>query len=169
MNEFETFGYGRRGSSDSAIANREQELAAADLAFSLLQDVSLPEAVASHGGIAVVGGEARGAITEVGEDYLRAGELLLPQRVAVVRVSTSPAPRVVAGRFLDVLGGIARAGGQVEVSTYSESFRGKLKRAARDHLSVQTSHSEALIAVNAVLCVRVLSGSGYSGSRGLSG
>lgn len=127
---------------DAAVARHDDE-AAADLAFSLSQDRSLHETVARLS-VAVLQGAGMGRreITELGQDYVACGrpvDLAAPLARAVVR--GRPGRTVVEvgeRRLVELLRGWVRAGARVHVQTDHAALEGVLRRAARDHIVVET-------------------------------
>ena len=153
-------------SFEAALA-REEEVAAADLAFSLRQDVDVRAAVERSGSAwTLVGpGEARLVVEEVGLDYVRAGSLLVRTGAATLRATSGPSPRTTEAAFLEILGSWARAGAWVTIG----GVRGRLARVARDHVAVLKDGVETIVGLAAVGSVRIEDESGYSASRGFSG
>lgn len=151
---------------DAALA-REEEVAAADLAFSLRQDVDVRDAVRRSGSAwALVGaGEARLRVDEVGIDYVRAGSTLTRTRAATLRSEAGPSPDTADATFLQRLGAAARAGATVAIAGLS----GRLVRVGKDHVALLKDGRETIVGLDAVVAVRVDDPNGYSASRGFSG
>lgn len=126
---------------DAAVARDEDE-AASDLAFSLLQGRSFSEVVERSPGLVVVHGHGlRSRVSEVGDDFLveaPPSARLVPLSAAVLE-SSSPGARP-RRRHLDLtteLRGWARAGTRVSALTSVGVVAGRLIRAAPDHLTIR--------------------------------
>lgn len=153
-------------SFEAAVA-REEDVAAADLAFSLRQDVDLREAVGrSDSGWALMrAGGARHHVDEVGRDYVCAGPLLVRSGRATLMQGPGPSPTISDRTFLEVLGAVCRRGAVVTL----EGVAGRLVRVARDHVAVQRGDAETMVGLDAVERVRLEGDGAYSASRGFSG
>lgn len=170
-------GAGSVGRADALAASleaataRDEEAAAADLAFSLRQDDDLASALVrcGSGWAIVVDGEVSDTVTEIGRDYVAAGDVLIPLSAAVLRSRDGRPPRPSERALLEVLGAACRAGSAVEVVTAATRAVGTLVRATRDHVAVSHHGVETVVALRAVEAVRRLGLAGYSASRGLSG
>lgn len=151
---------------DAALA-REEDLAAADLAFSLRQDVDVREAVRRSGSAwTLVGaGGTRLPVDEVGIDYVRAGSTFTRTRVATLRSSRGPSPETTDAMFLERLGAAARAGAAADTAGLS----GRLVRVGKDHIALEKDGSETIVGLDAVETIRLDDPTGYSASRGFSG
>lgn len=151
---------------DAALA-REEEVAAADLAFSLRQDVDVRDAVRRSGSAwTLVGnGEARLPVDEVGIDYVRAGSTLARTRSATLRSEAGPSPEMTGATLLERLGAAARTGENVTIGGIS----GRLVRVGKDHVAVQKDGRETVVGLDAVETIRLDEPNGYSVSRGFSG
>ena len=156
------------GASVEAGLARDEEIAAADLAFSLRQDVDVQTALARAGSAWVLAGRdaAAARVEEVGADYVRCGRVLVPSSHAILRSTAERPPRAVARRVLEVLGSACRAGADVTIETARGSSSGRLVRVAKDHVAVRSGDVEMVVGLAAVESVRL---EGYSASRGLSG
>lgn len=149
----------------AAIARQEEE-AASDLAFSLAQDRDMRSAAARLAPLQLVmqDGDSH-PVTRIGSDYFGAGDplsVLVPSHRALLRevsprgaaVGTSPE------RMGNILLRWARQGHVVEVSTGHARVRGRLTRAARDHIEVLGPRGRYLVAWREVCSIRrVLEGS----------
>lgn len=156
-------------SFDAAVA-REEEVAAADLAFSLRQDVDLRGALArSRRGWSLAGQGGYRTVSEVGRDYLRAGALVVPIALAVVRSDPAPVPEYRDRTMLELLGAACRTGVDVTIRHSSGEAGGRLVRVANDHVAVQKGDAETIVGVAAIEAIGLLEGPGYSASRGFSG
>lgn len=151
---------------EAALAH-EEEVAAADLAFSLRQDVDLREAVrrSACAWTLVGAGESRLPVDEVGVDYVRAGITLVRTRSAILRSAPGPSPRTTDATFVEILGSIARCGTGVDV----EEHRGSLVRVGKDHVALRKGDVETILGLDAIDRVRLEEEGGYSASRGFSG
>lgn len=158
---------GALGASFDAALAREEDLAAADLAFSLSQDVDLREAIRrSRAAWTLV--DADGGlhpVAEVGADYVRAGALVARTGGATVRSIAGAAPRISPGTFLELLSAACRAGACITL----DGVRGRLIRVAKDHVAVGTPDGETMVGLTGLRSVRLEEGLGYSASRGFSG
>lgn len=146
---------------------REDDVAAADLAFSLRQDVDVREAVERSGSAwaLVRAGESRLLVDEAGIDYVRAGCWLARTRAATLRSTTGDSPQLTDRTFLEVLGSAARAGADVTI----DDVRGRLVRVAKDHVALLKGGTETIVGLDAVEWVRLGEKGGYSTSRGFRG
>jgi hypothetical protein len=127
---------------DASIARAEDE-AASDLALSLLQDLSLSEAVGRSGAFeAYLPDRPLAPVTEIGEDYAaceRGGTVVVPLTRAVLRAAPGgPASERRDRTMLALLRERARRGGTVEVRACGALHRGALARACRDHIVLRT-------------------------------
>lgn len=145
----------------SSIAH-EEDVAASDLALSLLQGIDLPTALRGKGWALKQQDGASATVVEVGNDYVGvstsdANELhrLIPLSGAVfVEVQTEP-PLSVKRSFVDCLRNQVRRGRRVTVVTRQGLFAGVLSAAASDHLVIRTPTGEVVTAVDAVEEVRL--------------
>ncbi|HEX2295187.1 MAG TPA: hypothetical protein VHN37_07760 [Actinomycetota bacterium] len=151
---------------DAAVA-RDEDAAAADLAFSLRQDVDVRATIArAPSAWTLVGADGSAApVTEVGIDYVRGGTLLVRSAAALLRSTPGTPPAVVDRSFLEVLGSHCRAGTLVTVG----GATGRLVRVGKDHLALRHGEAETIVGLGSVDAVRLVGESVYSDSRGLSG
>lgn len=131
---------GLEAAFDARIARAEDE-AASDLAFSLLQDLTLAEALQRAGAIDVVrpGGMASPAV-EIGPDYVICAfpRAIVPLRRAVFRgADRAELPKPSDEPLVTALRALARTGRTVEVGAGGSRHRGRLARAGRDHLVIE--------------------------------
>lgn len=159
------------GASFEAGVARDEDVAAADLAFSLRQDVATAAALARSGTgwSLIVDREGVVDVEELGADYVLAGPLLVPLHRIVVRSTSRTPPRVSDRSLLEVLGEAARAGASAEIVAGHSSVSGALARVTRDHLAVAGQGTETIVSLGLVERVRIGGRNGYSPSRGLSG
>ncbi|CAN5652319.1 hypothetical protein BH24ACT26_BH24ACT26_06950 [soil metagenome] len=130
-------------SFDAAVARQEDE-AASDLAFSLLQDRSAFDAFRRAAPLELrLPGGAVAVVSEIGRDYLGAGapvDLLVPFESAVTAsLEVGTPPRVRDRSLLELLHHCARAGLYVELTTSRGVLSGRLKRATGDHVELDGS------------------------------
>lgn len=151
---------------DAAVA-REEEAAAADLAFSLRQDVDVRAAIERSGcGWALIQVDgAHRPVDEVGDDYVRAGTFVARSSTATLRSAPGASPRMSGMSFLEMLGAACREGAHVTIAGAS----GRLVRVAKDHVAVQKGDAETIVGLETVKSVRLDENAGYSASRGFSG
>jgi hypothetical protein len=149
---------GLEASFDAAVA-RDEEEAASDLAFSLLQERTLPAMLERSSGVVVVRPDGgRAGVTEVGEDYVREAPpsaRLVPLSAAVFESSNDGAPP--RRRDLDMTTELrrwARAGATVSATTSAGVVAGRLLRAAPDHLTIRGRRAEHYIGRGALLAIR---------------
>ncbi|HEX2058551.1 MAG TPA: DUF2642 domain-containing protein [Actinomycetota bacterium] len=147
---------------------REDEVAAADLAFSLRQDLDLRDAVVrSDAAWDLLGPDAAVvAVVEAGVDYVRAGALIVPASRAVLRSKPGVPPRATTSTLLQLLGRACRAGAEVAVETSRGTTSGALVRVGKDHVAVRNGDAETVVGLAGIEAVRLLP---YSASRGFSG
>lgn len=158
-------------SYEAAVA-REDELAAADLAFSFRQGGALSQRLGSGSWALVVGGELSVAVEEVGADYVAGGTLVVPAARVFLRSSSGSPPRVTDRTLGEVLGAACRAGAEIELSTACGTARGRLVEVGREHLVLRRQGADAVVGLGAVEAVRMPDrggAEGYSASRGFSG
>lgn len=146
-------------SFESALA-RDEDRAAADLAFSLSQDRALGDSLSRSGPLAARLDGQTLPIVEVGEDYVATGggadTLIALDHLVAVPSAVPTAPVGVDRRFLEVLRGWTRRGVSVQVRTLQGKLSGGLVRAAPDHLVIRQHHGDAFVARAAVIAVRSL-------------
>lgn len=147
---------------------RDEDVAAADLAFSLRQDVDVRDALArSRTGWALTTPEAASApVDEAGTDYVRAGDLVVRSDRVGLRSAAGPPPRVTARTFLELLGAACRAGADVQVRGYGVGTSGRLVRVGKDHVALRSGEVETIVGLATLDSVRL---TGYSASRGFRG
>lgn len=147
-------------SFDAAVA-REEDVAASDLAFSLLQERPLPEVLVRRGPALIqLRDGASASLSVVGRDYLGAGnplELLVPAASAVVVPAEDGAsPDYRRETLSTVLRRWARVGQKVQVETTIGAFCGVLVAVGRDHLWLQSEESWAVIGAASVEVIRAV-------------
>jgi hypothetical protein len=125
---------------DARVARAEDE-AASDLAFSLLQDLSLSEAATRAGALEIVMGDrAPLPVAEVGVDYVAASgrsPTVVPLgRAALRTIPAGRAPESLDRSLLELLRAWAREGRAVAIHAGGGVHRGRLVRACRDHVVV---------------------------------
>lgn len=114
----------------------EDDLAAADLAFSLAQDISLVDDLCRQGGTVLVE-EGSIPIDLVGHDYLSASDWLIPLGKAIVELGGQVVPRREPTILLSRLRHLARAGATVSVGTRLAGVVGRITKCTPDHLEVR--------------------------------
>lgn len=144
---------------EAAIAH-EEDVAADDLALALGQGTDLATAVTRRGWILHSPGSAPAPVIEIGEDYLVAScadiTLVLPKEQAILSADPEVPPARASRRgMLEVLRAQARREAQLEIVTGQGSFRGRLVRAAVDHLIVRSKNRDVAIPLVAVQEVRI--------------
>ena len=142
-----------------ARVSRDEDEAAADLAFSLLQDQRLIDALGRLGPCDLRLPERPAApITEIGEDYVRAGDVVVPLESVIAQPAPDrgdrPATREAS--LLELLRRVARAGGRVEVAAGAQRLVGRLSRACADHVALATPRGELVLAAGVVQEIRIL-------------
>lgn len=133
---------GLEGHFAAAVA-AEDDIAADDLAFSLAQDLQVEDDLTRIGG-AVVIGDVRRAVDAVAEDFLVAGDWLVPLTRAVVEVGAARPARSIPEVLLGRLRSMARAQAEVSVGVGSNVVGGRLVRAGAAHVVVQSRRSVAV-------------------------
>jgi hypothetical protein len=146
-------------SFEAAVARQEDE-AASDLAFSLLQDLDFFETVRrGPGAVLRMPGGNSFRVVEAGTDYVVAEgavRVLVPTLHAVViRATSGDPPRAVRGTMLDALRRMARAHTKMEVVTQDMSLDGRLVKAGPDHVVLQVRGSNVLVGLGALRAVKV--------------
>ena len=126
----------------AAIA-AEEEVAADDLAFSLSQDLPVPDELARTGGSLVVGGVVV-PIDRVGHDFVEAGPWLAPLARSVVGLGGSPPALPLPDVFLGVLRRFARARSEIAVGSTEGSYQGRVVRATPGHLVIDGARKVAI-------------------------
>jgi hypothetical protein len=153
---------GLEASFDASIARQEEE-AADDLAFGLLQDRSLVQALSGARSLdAWLPGGSAAPVVCLGADHVVAGEradVVIPLASLVVTSSDAAGtPEVRADEtLLEVLRGWARLRAVVEVVTRVGAVRGRLIRATTDHLELQRRAQRFFVGHEVVEHVRLLS------------
>ncbi|MFN2488804.1 MAG: hypothetical protein ABR529_03510 [Actinomycetota bacterium] len=155
-------------SFDASIA-REEDEAASDLAFSLLQDRSVVEAFRGAGPLELKLEDGASVVaSEIGDDYAASGspvDVIVPLRRAVgASAPHGRPPALVARRASDVLHAWARAGARVDIVTARGTFSGRLVRAAADHFELAMATGCVLVGADAVDAVRRVRGGSRDGS-----
>jgi hypothetical protein len=122
-----------------AAVTREEDEAAEDLAFSLLQDRPLRDSLIRSGPVsAFLPSGATRAVVAVGTDYVvceRPVPTVIPlRRTVLVRDAEGPVPRSADRDLVGLLRTWARRGAQVELDTDAGTFGGKLVSAGADHV-----------------------------------
>lgn len=144
---------------DAAVA-REEDEAASDLAYSLLEDLSLAEALPRMGPLAaVLPGGVSLAVSVVGRDYVAAGSppILIPVTGALLMTSGESDPEITSEDLLGALRRLARAGQMVRVSSDGVESVGRLRRAAVDHLLIEGATGRAVVVgIEAVTAVALV-------------
>jgi hypothetical protein len=146
--------------AEAALA-RDEELAADDLAHSLIQGASLAEALKRWRSTEVLCLGVWGRVSRKGPDHVVLGDgaTLVPHRAIAAARSTSGAMSGVTDlSLLERLRGWARASTEVGVRTSQVNFRGRLNSAAPDHLVLAGPEGEILIPLTAVASVTTLGG-----------
>ncbi|MDQ3662990.1 MAG: hypothetical protein M3454_18470 [Actinomycetota bacterium] len=144
-----------------AAVEREEEQAAGDLAFSLLQDLSQVETL-RRGKAAVLklAGGASVPIARVGRDYVAAGNppnLIVPLTFAVILVSPSgPAPEIADDTLLLLLRRAARLGTYARISTTEGEWQGRIVKAGVDHLIVNASGQSLVVGNGSMRTITLL-------------
>jgi len=144
-----------------AAVEREEEQAAGDLAFSLLQDLGQVETLRRGKAAALrLAGGASLPIARVGRDYLAAGSppnLIVPTSFAVILVGSSgPAPEIADDSLLLLLRRAARLGTYAQISTIEGEWQGRIVKAGADHLIVNASGQSLVIGNGAVRTITLL-------------
>ena len=145
----------------AAIA-RDEEDAASDLAFSLLQDLDLAQTLKRGGGASVrLPGGGSLPVSEVGLDYVVAGEgVVVPSAHAViVQVQGGVPPAPTDRGLLGLLRSAARSGLRAQVTTAEGTFTGRVAKAGRGHLVLQIEGRETVVlSLEALRSMRFFSG-----------
>jgi hypothetical protein len=147
-------------SFDASVARQEDE-AASDLAFSLLQGRSFIEALRGRSLALCLPEGGRAPVVALGRDYVVGGGMVVPLLRSVLVAGSREPPSAREDSLLEVLRRWARAGREVEVSTASGTFAGTLVCAAEDHLELRSGRGQVLLGRRAVEWVR-----GARGGRG---
>ena len=118
----------------AAAVAAEEDVAAADLAFSLGQDVPITVDLARAGGVLLVD-ERRIPISLVAHDYIGAADWLVPLERAVIELGASSLPAIERDVWLAALRRTARYGGEVAVGLPGgREICGQVGRATPQHL-----------------------------------
>ena len=145
-----------------AAEEREEASAAADLAFSLDQDRTLPGTLARVGGTLELPGGGKACISEVGADYVGADlptAVLVPIAHLVIRLDggLSP-PQITVLTFIERLRLWARRGASVQVDTPAGRLGGRLQRVTADHLAIRSQEGATVVGWSAVKAIRLRRG-----------
>lgn len=143
------------GAEFDAAIDREENAAASDLAFSLLQDREISD-VLGHGGWKVMAPAGDVPIDELGLDYVGGGGWIFPTEAQTFRpVERAPSPIRTDRSLQERLRGLARADRDVEIVLSTGTVRGRVVTCGRDHLQVRTRLAETLIPLKLVGAVRL--------------
>ncbi len=147
--------------SFEAAVEREEEQAAGDLAFSLLQDLGQVETLRRGKAAALkLAGGASLPVARVGSDYLAAGNppnLIVPISFAVVLVGPSgPAPEIADDSLLLLLRRAARLGTYARISSTEGDWQGRIVKAGVDHLIVNVSGQSLIVGNGAIRAITLL-------------
>jgi hypothetical protein len=155
-------------SFDAALA-RDEEEAASDLAFSLLQERSLSEVVERSLGLVVVDRDGvRSRVSEVGDDFVveaPPSARLVPLSTAVFESSSGGVPP--HRRHLDLTAELrrwARSAARVSALTSVGVVAGQLMRAAPDHLTIRGRRGDHHVGREALLAIKRTGGGTADGS-----
>jgi hypothetical protein len=131
------------GSEFSAALTCEEDLAAADLAFSLSQDISISEDLTRMGGVLLMP-DAEAPIDHLGHDFVLADRWLVPTGKAVVRLGGPRPVSKLPDVLVAVLRRLARTRAEVVAGAAGRGHRGLLARATPEYVLVQGIGSVAL-------------------------
>ncbi len=154
------------GASFEAAVVREEDVAAADLAFSLRQDRDLPTALQGRGWVALLEGGASAAVAEMGEDYVVAGPHVVPISKAFLRSAERPAPDRRERTFSEWLSSACRAGSAIEVVAGGHRTAGRLTAVGRRHLVLRRQGRDSVVGLDSIDCVTVAAGDAAIRPRG---
>lgn len=144
-----------------AAVEREEEQAAGDLAFSLLQDLGQVETL-RRGKAATLklAGGASLPVARVGRDYAVAGNppnLIVPISFAVILVGPSgPGPEIADDSLLLLLRRAARLGTYARISTSEGEWQGRIVKAGVDHLIINVSGQSLVIGNGSMRSITLL-------------
>lgn len=144
---------------DAAVA-REEDEAASDLARSLLQDLSLEETLPRLGPLMALLPEGRLLeVSVVGLDYVTAGSpaMFIPITRAMLLASDGPSPEIKGEDLVTALRRMAHAARKIRVSSDGVEATGRLRRAAVDHILIETrSGRPVVVGIEAVRAVTLV-------------
>ncbi|MDQ3767560.1 MAG: hypothetical protein M3346_09470 [Actinomycetota bacterium] len=144
-----------------AAVEREEELAAGDLAFSLLQDLGQVETLRRGKAAALkLAGGASLPVGRVGRDYVAAGNppnLIVPIEFAVILVGSSgPAPEIADDSLLLLMRRAARLGTYARISTSEGEWEGRIAKAGVDHFILNASGQSLVVGNGSMRSVKLL-------------
>ena len=143
---------------DAAIA-KEEDVAATDLALSLLQDALLSERLTSSAYFAELPNGVQLKVVGVGSDYVTVGrDDVVPLNRAVFRRTQGSPPMATSGDLLGVLRSWVRVGSTVRIEAQNRVLAGHLAIAGRDHVGLETALGEVLVPLQVVDRVRRIRG-----------
>lgn len=151
---------GLDASFDASVA-REEDEAASDLAFSLLQGRRLHDVLTRSGAFDFLLGDGSSiAAGTLGADYVAGGRppIVVPLARAAYEHSKSPqpGPRVEAETLLELLRRWARDGAEVVVASSCGRFSGTIVHAGNDHVAILAGSREILLGLDAVHYFRLV-------------
>lgn len=149
-------------SNFGAALAREEEEAADDLAYSLIQGADLVTALRRWRSASMKLADGSVVpIAEVGPDFAAGadGTVICPLRYVTVTRTAGPPLRYGSERLLDRLRRSARDGIDVQVRALDGSvYRGRLVAAGTDHIEITTENGAVLLSDEAVVSVRLCRG-----------
>lgn len=143
-----------------ALVTREEDVAAADLALSLIQDRSLARALVRSGPLDLVRDGGRAPIVQVGPDHVVLGDAWathVPFAAGVVAVAGCGVPPEPSDRALvQVMRAAVRDRAGAVVGLDGACERGRLLAAAPDHLILLGRAGRLLIGIAALRWIRIV-------------
>jgi hypothetical protein len=141
-----------------AALTREEDAAAADLAFTLLQDRSLCDYLTRGGPWQVRLEPGREVLVErVGPDVVEAGPFLIPLRAAVLRkTAAGELPQRGEVPLLGRMRALARRRRLIRLSDGGPPLEGRLAHAGRDFVAIGNGSGEVVVALERLEWVQVL-------------
>lgn len=148
------------GARFEAEVAREEDLAADDLALSLIQGRSLVEVASRQPSLeAVLEGEGRLQVLELGLDHVVVGPppgAIVPLDAVVLTAGGTASCEVTQRGLIERLRDHVRPAAEVEVGLGRASIRGTLKAVGPDHLRVESLGQTYLIPISRATRVRVV-------------
>jgi len=142
-----------------AAIDRAEEEAAADLAHSLRQGMSLPEVLAQGSWIALTGAGAR-TVCEVAKDHVRLepGNHIVPMTAAVFQRSTEARALRSDRTLTQLLRYETRLGTELCVETDGNSFVGRALTCGEAHVVMASRGRELLVPLAQIRSIKLFRG-----------
>lgn len=147
-----------------AAIEREERIAASDLAASLLQDLSLADVLVRAGHEAELPDGAWLPVTFAADDHVETGggraPVIVPLEVCVLRPAQVPPARRRRASLLEILRALARDKARVVIHLGRGVLEGTLSRVGRDHVIIERRAGVSICHLQRVKALEVSSPGG---------